>query len=106
MITRELKKSNDNLIVHGKLIINLSTNLSAPTNRPAAQPVVGGSPGTSFTSPTTNGASSSILSPSSVTDGDPVNRLSEPSPGPAAATVLTPHRPTHCCRRLRTAAAT
>jgi E3 ubiquitin-protein ligase NEDD4 len=30
MITRDLKKSNDNLIVHGKLIINLSTNLSRP----------------------------------------------------------------------------
>ncbi|KAL2872160.1 NEDD4 family E3 ubiquitin-protein ligase [Aspergillus lucknowensis] len=30
MHTRDLKKSNDNLVVHGKLIINLSTNLSAP----------------------------------------------------------------------------
>ncbi|KAK9447529.1 uncharacterized protein V1518DRAFT_376799 [Limtongia smithiae] len=27
MLTRELKKSNDNLVVHGKLIINLSTNI-------------------------------------------------------------------------------
>ena len=30
MLTRDLKKSNDNLIVHGKLIVNLSTNLGAP----------------------------------------------------------------------------
>ncbi|RMJ21612.1 E3 ubiquitin-protein ligase [Aspergillus sp. HF37] len=30
MLTRDLKKSNDNLAVHGKLIINLSTNLTAP----------------------------------------------------------------------------
>lgn len=30
MLTRDLKKSNDNLVVHGKLIINISTNLSAP----------------------------------------------------------------------------
>ena len=30
MLTRDLKKSNDNLVVHGKLIINLSTNLTAP----------------------------------------------------------------------------
>ncbi|KAK4951627.1 hypothetical protein LTR66_013855 [Elasticomyces elasticus] len=30
MITRDLKKSNDNLVVHGKLILNLSTNLRAP----------------------------------------------------------------------------
>lgn len=31
MLTRDLKKSNDNLVVHGKLIINLSTNLTAST---------------------------------------------------------------------------
>ncbi|KAK7943050.1 putative ubiquitin-protein ligase [Apiospora aurea] len=30
MLTRDLKKSTDNLVVHGKLIINLSTNLTAP----------------------------------------------------------------------------
>ncbi|KAJ5419734.1 WW/Rsp5/WWP [Penicillium crustosum] len=30
MLTRDLKKSNDNLVVHGKLIINLSSNLSTP----------------------------------------------------------------------------
>lgn len=34
MITRDLKKSNDNLVVHGKLIINLSTNLSKPLASP------------------------------------------------------------------------
>ncbi|KAI9788602.1 MAG: hypothetical protein M1833_002904 [Piccolia ochrophora] len=44
MVTRDLKKSNDNLEVHGKLIISLSTNLTPPinsvghppTSRPAA----------------------------------------------------------------------
>ncbi|TGJ86999.1 hypothetical protein E0Z10_g1758 [Xylaria hypoxylon] len=30
MLTRDLKKSTDNLVVHGKLIINLSTNLATP----------------------------------------------------------------------------
>jgi E3 ubiquitin-protein ligase NEDD4 len=30
MLTRDLKKSTDNLVVHGKLIVNLSTNLTAP----------------------------------------------------------------------------
>jgi E3 ubiquitin-protein ligase NEDD4 len=38
MLTRDLKKSTDNLVVHGKLIVNLSTNLTAPpanqNNRP------------------------------------------------------------------------
>ena len=35
MLTRDLKKSNDNLIVHGKLIVNLSTNLGAPPSQPS-----------------------------------------------------------------------
>src|SRR5579872_432695 len=35
MLTRDLKKSNDNLVVHGKLILNLSTNLSQPANGPS-----------------------------------------------------------------------
>ncbi|KAI9775844.1 MAG: hypothetical protein M1835_005677 [Candelina submexicana] len=34
MLTRDLKKSNDNLVVHGKLIVNLSTNLGAPIAPP------------------------------------------------------------------------
>lgn len=41
MLTRDLKKSNDNLVVHGKLIFSLSTNLSTPLpqhpHRPPAQ---------------------------------------------------------------------
>lgn len=48
MLTRDLKKSNDNLVVHGKLIINLSTNLSTPisntqtlTMRPANNSAAG-----------------------------------------------------------------
>ena len=42
MLTRDLKKSTDNLVVHGKLIVNLSTNLTAPpanqSTRPAPNP--------------------------------------------------------------------
>ncbi|KAI1822173.1 HECT-domain-containing protein [Xylaria intraflava] len=38
MLTRDLKKStSDNLVVHGKLIINLSTNLSAPARLQPSQ---------------------------------------------------------------------
>ena len=55
MLTRDLKKSNDNLIVHGKLIVNLSTNLTAQTN----QPTLSGNPGSS----TAVGPSSSIPPP-------------------------------------------
>ena len=38
MLTRDLKKSTDNLVVHGKLIINLSTNLDAPPPRNTVPP--------------------------------------------------------------------
>ena len=50
MLTRDLKKSTDNLVVHGKLIVNLSTNLTTPPppqNRPAPS-----------TTPSVNGSSS------------------------------------------------
>src|SRR6201996_2833173 len=50
MLTRDLKKSTDNLVVHGKLIVNLSTNLSTPPpqqNRPPPS-----------TAPSVNGSSS------------------------------------------------
>ena len=30
MLTRDLKKSSDNMVVHGKLILNLSTNVLTP----------------------------------------------------------------------------
>jgi E3 ubiquitin-protein ligase NEDD4 len=40
MLTRDLKKSNDNLVVHGKLIINLSTNLTTPAQRNTHAPSV------------------------------------------------------------------
>lgn len=39
MLTRDLKKSNDNLVVHGKLIFQVSTNLRTPISR-AAQSTV------------------------------------------------------------------
>lgn len=38
MLTRDLKKSNDNLVVHGKLILNVSTNVSTPIPGPSAGP--------------------------------------------------------------------
>ncbi|TPX15837.1 uncharacterized protein E0L32_000171 [Thyridium curvatum] len=44
MLTRDLKKSTDNLVVHGKLIVNLSTNLSSPARGQAA-PSTSGRPG-------------------------------------------------------------
>lgn len=50
MITRDLRKSNDNLVVNGKLILNLSTNLRTPIANGNSRPT-GSSAG-----PSTNGA--------------------------------------------------
>lgn len=41
MLTLDLKRSNDNLIVHGKLIIYLSTNIQAPITNPGPSQVSG-----------------------------------------------------------------
>jgi E3 ubiquitin-protein ligase NEDD4 len=56
MLTRDLKKSNDNLVVHGKLIINLSTNLSTPARQPQA--------------PSANSSRPSLATPQSSTVGE------------------------------------
>ncbi|KAI9172377.1 E3 ubiquitin-protein ligase RSP5 [Paramyrothecium foliicola] len=82
MLTRDLKKSTDNLVVHGKLIINLSCNLSNPvrnaqpsTSRPSlAAP--GGSNLSSLSAPPENNRPSSSMS----------------NNGPGTSTNL-PHRP-------------
>jgi E3 ubiquitin-protein ligase NEDD4 len=41
MLTLDLKKSNDNLVVHGKLILSLSTNTTAPISNPGPSQVSG-----------------------------------------------------------------
>lgn len=41
MLTLDLKKSNDNLVVHGKLIINLSTNITQPIINPGPSQMSG-----------------------------------------------------------------
>ncbi|MCJ1255579.1 hypothetical protein MMC24_003396 [Lignoscripta atroalba] len=83
MLTRDLKKSNDNLIVHGKLIVNLSTNLGQPapqTTPGQAGPVMG-----SGSASTTNGAPPrSPGAPSSLTGGEPIGPPPSHSPGPGA----------------------
>ena len=90
MLTRDLKKSNDNLIVHGKLIINVSTNLGKPISQPL-------SPGQAAPSLSLGGAESSAsastfsgLPPRSpVSPGAPAGEPPQgqppphtPSPGP------------------------
>lgn len=78
MLTRDLKKSTDNLVVHGKLIVNLSTNLQAPAANQSTRPP----PSTANT--TSSMASSSLIPPASATNQPPP--LGPPprlSPGPS-----------------------
>ncbi|KAJ4302565.1 NEDD4 E3 ubiquitin-protein ligase [Collariella sp. IMI 366227] len=89
MLTRDLKKSTDNLVVHGKLIVNLSTNLAAPTRM--AQP------------PTASSSRPSLLAPqtqtSAASNGDrssdrPSSAMSGPNGVPMpGASMSIPHRP-------------
>ena len=83
MLTRDLKKSNDNLIVHGKLIVNLSTNMTPRPNHPA--PGVGGPP--NGMSPTLNGPPRSPVSASQMgVDGN-----HDHPPNHSAASTLAPN---------------
>ncbi|RPD52603.1 hypothetical protein L227DRAFT_462932, partial [Lentinus tigrinus ALCF2SS1-6] len=41
MLTLDLEKSNDNLVVHGKLIIYLSANVTQPISNPGPSQVNG-----------------------------------------------------------------
>lgn len=66
MLTRDLKKSNDNMVVHGKLILNLSTNLSAPVPQ-AGSGQASSRPSASTNPSTVNGASSSTMTPAQST---------------------------------------
>ncbi|KAF9882142.1 ubiquitin-protein ligase [Colletotrichum karsti] len=87
MLTRDLKKSTDNLVVHGKLIINLSTNLSTParagapsSSRPSLVPPAQGSNVSSLSAPAQDGRPGSAMGASNGT----------PAPG---SQVNLPHRP-------------
>ncbi|KAK4214647.1 hypothetical protein QBC37DRAFT_372758 [Rhypophila decipiens] len=97
MLTRDLKKSSDNLVVNGKLILNMSTNLSTPVR--AQQPP---SLGPSSSRPSLLTPQGSILNngdraserPSSAASG-PNGSVNGGLPGSLApgAQVNLPHRP-------------
>jgi len=77
MLTRDLKKSNDNVVVNGKLILNLSTNLQ----RPAANSSAPSAQRSTTSVPQTNGASSAAASQVDVHGGAPAG---PPPPGTVA----------------------
>lgn len=88
MLTLDLKKSNDNLVVHGKLIIYLSTNITQPISNPSSSQVDTAS--TSLAAMNIEGNSS--ISASSSSNLDATNSsLSRHSSAQAASTEPTPH---------------
>lgn len=90
MLTRDLKKAADNLVVNGKLIVNLSTNLTRPARTQAgssnAAPTVGIGSGAH--------ASSLSVSGSTADNNRPVSAMSSQNGAPAAgAQQQLAHRP-------------
>jgi len=83
MLTRDLKKSTDNLVVHGKLIINLSCNLSTPARGGQAS---GSRPGLGVP----GAASTSALS---VPDGRPGSSMSNQNGMSQGPQLTLPHHP-------------
>jgi E3 ubiquitin-protein ligase NEDD4 len=65
MLTLDLKKSNDNLVVHGKLIMYLSTNIATPITNPGPSQVAGMT--TALSEMGLNNASSPAASTSNLT---------------------------------------
>ncbi|KAF2223411.1 putative ubiquitin-protein ligase [Elsinoe ampelina] len=83
MITRDLRKSNDNLVVNGKLILNISTNLRAPPPGSQTLPVRPGGPqangSTASSTPTSAGPSSLAVTPNDVRPTSAVQPQRAPS---------------------------
>ncbi|KAI1788459.1 ubiquitin-protein ligase [Ganoderma leucocontextum] len=100
MLTLDLKKSNDNLVVHGKLIIYLSTNVSQPISNPGPSQVNGvtealgnlGIAGASANTSNTNLAAGSPLSRTPSTNAPPSGQdahVTMPVPHVAPSTTET-----------------
>ncbi|KAI0792919.1 HECT-domain-containing protein [Abortiporus biennis] len=92
MLTLDLKKSNDNLVVHGKLIIYLSTNVTQPITNPPTQgtSAIATEPSTSSVSNSSNLAavttgSELTRTPSANTNSGEAARIPMPTPNPAPA---------------------
>ncbi|KKZ68150.1 E3 ubiquitin-protein ligase hulA [[Emmonsia] crescens] len=88
MLTRDLKKSNDNLVVHGKLIVNLSTNLSTPV------PPQNGSLRPPLNAPPSSNLSHQQLRPQSSTSaaGAAANQITSDQPTAATPSPMFPAR--------------
>ncbi|CDH57141.1 e3 ubiquitin-protein ligase pub1 [Lichtheimia corymbifera JMRC:FSU:9682] len=88
MMTLDLKKSNANETVHGKLILNISTNVNAPIRNGTNTLVPGTHTAASTSSPQPN-TSTSSLSQATSNDQRVSSSATSPSVPPAAVTTTT-----------------
>ncbi|WFD08500.1 HECT-type E3 ubiquitin transferase [Malassezia vespertilionis] len=88
LLTRDLKRSNDNLVVHGKLIIDLNTNVSTPLPHDAA--AGGASLATPASAPAPAPAESAAASTAPAVAALQPNAASEPD---VARAQTSAHRP-------------
>lgn len=86
MITQDLKKSNDNLIVSGKLIFNLSTHVSDPISTPN---------GNGASSSTAAAASSSTSVPASIPTSRAESSTAAAEPSETVAASPSNNRPVY-----------
>ncbi len=91
MITRDLKKSNDNLVVHGKLIIQLSTDLSKPITAPGQVLTPGPSASSTLS---VNGRNSPSLTPQQGDASNTPKPPRTPRTNSTAGSILTLQPPT------------
>ncbi|CAK7262965.1 NEDD4 E3 ubiquitin-protein ligase [Sporothrix epigloea] len=119
MLAPDLKKSTDNLVVHGKLILNLSTDLTSPPRQhqpPQQNPTLSAAAAAASSSRASVNTQSSSLGASGVRNSDrPTSALSGPAAagavnGAAAgipirpASLITPHSGTGGSASTSTAA--
>ncbi|GAA5957684.1 hypothetical protein JCM3765_001479 [Sporobolomyces pararoseus] len=77
-LTRDLKRSNDQLVVHGKLIVHLSTNVNGAARTPTTAPITAASAAQSSSS---NASSSAIAAtPSSSSTANSSSTPASPRP--------------------------
>jgi E3 ubiquitin-protein ligase NEDD4 len=75
MLTRDLKKSSENLPVHGKLILYVSTNTNGPIQNPgptAGSTISGGAAASGSDAPTMSRGDSSVAAPASASPVTPI----------------------------------
>lgn len=83
LLTRDLKKSNDNLVVHGKLIIDLNTNVSTPIPKNGSN-TGDRTPATAAATSASADANDPAASNASLASGEPGSRTAATADGSSA----------------------